>query len=412
MGETYDLVIAGGRVIDPAQGIDGRLDVGIKGGRIAALGQDLAARPAGQVLAVPGAIVCPGLVDLHVHVYEWVTNFGLWVDDAGVDAGVTTVVDQGSAGAWTYGGFKAHVIEPARTTVRAFVSINLAGALKGGMEGTRLHNPTLVDVDELVALAAAEPEHIRGFKCHAESGSQSHWGVAVLEQAARAGKRAGLPLYVHTGELFPVDEGHRPPIDSVLPAALPLLKAGDVLAHVYSSMPDGVVGQGKGIPDVVRRARDQGVLFDIGYGVNFSYAIARKLMAADIFPDTISSDAHGDFNAYHDDSKLDYSLCGAMTRLLALGMPLDKIIAATTSRPAAVLQQSDRLGALRPGMPADVTVLDRVAGEWVMHDGSGAALTVGERLVPAHVVKAGTVIAPRRRLLRDLGAPSMPLAAD
>jgi dihydroorotase len=177
-------------------------------------------------------------------------------------------------------------------------------------------------------------------------------------------------------------------------------------------MPDGVVGQGKGIPDVVRRARDQGVLFDIGYGVNFSYAIARKLMAADIFPDTISSDAHGDFNAYHDDSKLDYSLCGAMTRLLALGMPLDKIIAATTSRPAAVLQQSDRLGALRPGMPADVTVLDRVAGEWVMHDGSGAALTVGERLVPAHVVKAGSVIAPRRRLLRDLGAPSMPLAAD
>ena len=396
-----DLVIRNGRVVDPANGIDAPLEVAIGGGRIRAVGADLSALPRARTLDVDGALVCPGLIDLHVHVYEWVTNFGVNADDAGVNAGCTTIVDQGSAGAWTFGGFKAHVIETSRTDVRSFVSINVAGALKGGMRGDMLHNPGMVDVDDLVRLARAHPRLIRGFKCHGESGALSHWGTEVLAAAVRAGNEADLPLYCHTGELFPVVEASRPVAEQVLAQVAPLLRAGDTLAHVYSSMPDGIMGQRDAVPEIVRRALAKGLHFDIGYGINFSYAIARRMMAAGVLPNTISSDIHGDFASYHDDSKLDYSLCGAMTRMQALGMPLAEVIRRVTVNPAAILRDPD-IGTLSAGTLADITVLDRVQGDWTLRDGRGETLLATERLLPRLVLRAGEVIEPTRRYLPDL----------
>ena len=400
-----DLVIRNGRVVDPANRIDAPLEVAIGGGRIRAVGADLSALPRARTIDVDGALVCPGLIDLHVHVYEWVTNFGVRADDAGVNAGCTTIVDQGSAGAWTFGGFKAHVIESSRTDVRSFVSINVAGALKGGMRGDMLHNPGMVDVDDLVCLARAHPRLIRGFKCHGESGALSHWGTEVLAAAVRAGNQADLPLYCHTGELFPVVEASRPVAEQVLAQVVPLLRAGDTLAHVYSSMPDGIMGQRDAVPEIVRRALAKGLHFDIGYGINFSYAIARRMMAAGVLPNTISSDIHGDFASYHDDSKLDYSLCGAMTRMQALGMPLAEVIRRVTVNPAAILRDPD-IGTLAVGTLADITVLDRVKGDWTLRDGRGEPLLANERLLPRLVLRAGEVIEPTRRYLPDL----MPVA--
>lgn len=396
-----DLILRGGRVIDPANQIDGVMDVAIGAKRILAVAADLSAMPRKETIEVAGALVCPGLIDLHVHVYEWVTNFGVNADDAGVNAGCTTIVDQGSAGAWTFGGFKAYVIDVARTDVRSFVSINVAGALKGGMRGDMLHNPGMVDVDDLVRLAAQHPRLIRGFKCHGESGSISHWGTEVLAAAVRAGNQAGLPLYCHTGELFPVVESRRPVAEQVLEQVLPVLRPGDTLAHVYSSMPDGIMGSRDAVPEIVLRALDRGLYFDIGYGINFSYAIARRMMAAGVLPNTISSDIHGDFASYHDDSILDYSLCGAMTRILALGMPLAEVVRRVTVNPAAILRDPD-IGSLTPGTLADITLLDRVAGDWSMRDGRGEPLLVAERLIPRLVIKSGTTIEPTRRYLPDL----------
>jgi dihydroorotase len=377
------------------------VDVAVSGARIHAVGVDLSNLPAKRTVDVAGALVCPGLIDLHVHVYEWVTNFGVNADDAGVNAGCTTIVDQGSAGAWTFGGFKAYIIEPARTDVRSFVSINLAGALKGGMRGDILHNPGMVDIDDLVRLAGLHPRLIRGFKCHGESGALSHWGTEVLQLAVQAAERAGLPLYCHTGELFPVVEGNRPVAEQVLSQVVPVLRAGDTLAHVYSSMPDGIMGQGDDVPAIVLQALQRGLHFDIGYGINFSFAVARRMMAAGVFPNTISSDIHGDFASYHDDSKLDYSLCGAMSRMLALGMPLAEVIRRVTVNPAAILRDPD-IGSLAVGTLADITVLDRVAGDWNLRDGRGEALLATERLVPRLVVRAGEVIEPTRRYLPDV----------
>ena len=396
-----DLVIRNGMVVDPANNIEAVMDIAVAAGRIRTVAADLSGLPCLRSIDAAGALVCPGLIDLHVHVYEWVTNFGVNADDAGVNAGCTTIVDQGSAGAWTFGGFKAHVIEPARTDVRSFVSINVAGALKGGMRGDMLHNPGMVDIDDLVRLAGQHPRLIRGFKCHGESGAMSHWGTEVLQAAVRAAERTGLPLYCHTGELFPVVESRRPAAAQVLAAVVPLLRAGDTLAHVYSSMPDGIMGEGDAVPAMVMRALERGLHFDIGYGINFSFAIARRMMAAGVLPNTISSDIHGDFASYHDDSRLDYSLCGAMSRLRALGMPLAEVIRGVTANPAAILGDPD-IGTLGAGTLADITILDRVMGDWTLRDGSGEALLASERLVPQLVVRAGEVIEPSLRYLPDL----------
>ncbi len=408
----YDLVITGDRVIDPACGLDGRAQVAVTDGRIAAVAPELAPFEAAREIDATGRIVCPGLIDFHVHVYEWVTNFGLPPDDAGVHSGATTIVDQGSAGAWTVGGFKAHIADRAETDVRCFVSTNLAGALQGGMEGTVLHSPAMTRIEAIEQALADHPGLVKGIKGHGESGGLSHWGTEVLEMSVEAGERTGLPLYVHTGELFPVAEATRPEPDSVLKRVVKLLRPGDTLAHVYSAMPDGIMGRSAEVPAIVFEARDRGIHFDIGYGVNFSYAIARTMMAAGIVPNTIASDVHSDFNAYHDDSTLDYSLCGAMTRLWALGLPLDEVIRRTTLNPAQILREEHEIGTLAVGSRADITVLDRVAGAWAMPDSTGEILEVTERLVPALVLREGREITPNRRLLRDVCAPNLSAAAE
>ena len=396
------MIVQGGRVIDPAGELDGPAQVAVTDGRIAAVATELPAHQAKNTYDATGKIVCPGLIDMHVHVYEWVTNFGLPADEAGVHSGATTIIDQGSAGPWTVGGFKAYIADPAETDVRSFVSANLAGALMGGMEGTVLHNPGMMRVEAIVEAQADYPDLVKGIKSHGESGGFSFWETDVLEMAVEAGDVPGLPLYIHTGELFPVDEPNRPRPETVMERVLPLVRPGDTVAHVYSCMPDGIMGPGDKVPDVVLEAYERGVHFDIGYGVNFSYRIARAMMAAKLFPNTIGSDVHADFNSYHDDSLLDYSLCGAMTRLNALGMPLADVIRRVTVNPAKILQEENEIGTLGIGSRADITVLDPVAGKWDLPDAEGEILSVDERLVPAMVYRQGREITPDRRLLRDV----------
>jgi dihydroorotase len=400
-----DLLLRGGRVIDPRNGVDGVADVAIGNGRVVAVGPAARAAGARRELDARGAIVTPGFIDMHVHVYEWVTNFGVPADAAGIQSGATTIVDQGSSGAWTFGGFKAFIADPARTDVRAFVSINVAGALQGGMEGTTLHNPAMVSVDGLVRVAQEHPHIVRGIKCHWESGSLSHWGPTVLKKAAEAGRAANLPLYVHTGELFPVDEANRPTPSAVMGQVVPYLKPGDTLAHIYSSMPDGIMSVGEDVPGWLFEARAAGVLFDLGHGINFTFRIARKMMEKGILPDTIGSDVHGDFNGYHDLSILDYSLVGGMNKLVGLGMPLVDAIRALTATPSRVLGDPS-IGHLGPGARANVTVLRAVEGEWTFVDSRRERLPVRERLLPDTVIIDGEPLTPDCGLLADVMAPA------
>jgi dihydroorotase len=399
---AYDLALTGAWVCDPATGLDRNCDLAVTGGRIAAIGPGLASH-ARQAIELDGKLLTAGWVDLHVHVFEWVTTFGLPPDDAGIHSGVTTAVDQGGAGAYTIPAFKHYIADCALTDIRCFPSINSAGTLRGGLAGPIIHTPEVVDVELLVAEASAHPRLVRGFgEIHAESGAFSRWGFGVVRKTREASDRTGLPLYFHTGELFEVDEARRPEPRSLLPEILAIARPGDVLGHVYSAMPDGVLGGDQTPSPALIDAAANGLLLDIGYGINFSYATARRMIAAGVLPHIISSDAHGLFPVMHDDSALDYSLAGAFARLVALGMPFHDALAAVTINPARVLRDEAEIGTLAVGSRADITVLEERVEDWPMYDGQGEILVAERRWIPRLVLRAGQPVIPTLRLVRDV----------
>jgi dihydroorotase len=400
--EQYDLVLKGGHVIDPGQFLDGIFDVAVRDGRIAAIAPQLPSHQAQQTVSVVDSIVCPGFIDLHTHVYEWVTDFGLWADDVGIHAGVTTVVDQGSCGNLTFLGFKANVVDKAQTDVRCFPCVNLAGVLTADTTKTTLYSPEMVDIEALAFLATENPQIVRGFKVHGESGALSRWGTQVLQLAREAADTADLPLYVHTGELFAVIEANRPKPDQVIDKVLPFLKAGDLLAHCYSCRPDGLLGTRQKIPESLLEAVKNGILLDLGHGINFSFDVARRMIDQGLLPYTVSSDVHGDFRTPHSDATLDYSLCGAISKLMVLGLDLKTVIATVTIQPARVLRAETEIGTLQIGSRADITVLNLVEGNWLCHDSTAEQLVAKQKLVPTLVVHSGQLFHPHRRLLRDL----------
>src|SRR5216117_1054660 len=233
-----ELILRGGRVIDPAQGIDGVMDVGILGGRVAAVAPALAPAPRTKMINVHGKLVLPGLIDTHAHIYEHVTGiFGLNADLVGIRSGVTTVVDQGGASPLTFNGFRNFVAQPAKSRVLSFISIYLAGGLMGHSHAG-LYGPHGIDVGATVRAIEENRDLVKGIKTHAEIGGYSRWGIEVLKLAKEASRRARVPVYVHLGGMWPVVKESEPDLDSILNQVLPLLDKGDVLAHPFTRRPD------------------------------------------------------------------------------------------------------------------------------------------------------------------------------
>ena len=404
----YDLLLKGGRVVDPASSIDAVMDVAIQGDRIAKVAARIDPASAATLHDVKGLVVTPGLIDLHVHVYQHVTDFGLNPDEAGVHAGATTVVDQGSCGAWTFDGFKVFMVDRAITETLCFLSVNLTGTLRGSKGGPVGQNPQLIDLDVMQKFIEKYPAIIRGIKGHGESGSWSNYGSVMLQRAREIADRTKLPLYIHTGELWKVDERNRPRAETVLPEVLHFAHPGDLLAHCYSSREDGILGtRAKPMPELLE-ALASGVHLDLGHGVNFSFDVARRMIDAGLYPYTISTDVQGDFSSHNDDSKLDYSLCGAMSKLMALGFDLNFVVRATTEHPAEVLRMRAEIGSLEPGTRADISVLELIEEPWTFRDRLGGSVEGKSRLVPRLVVRNGRAITPSCRLLRDVCTVSVP----
>lgn len=409
--EKFDLLLKGGRVIDPASDTDAVLDVAVVNGRVAAVSKNINADLARTVMDMQGKLVVPGLIDLHVHVYQHFTDFGLNADDAGINSGVTTVVDQGSCGAWTFDGFKQFIIDAAKTEVLCFLSVNLTGTLRGSKGGPVSQSPDLIDLDVMQKFIKKYPEIIRGIKGHGESGSWSNYGSVMLQRAREIADRTDLPLYIHTGELWRVHEPNRPKAHTVLPEVLHFAKPGDLLAHCYSNREDGILGPREKPSQELLAALARGVHLDLGHGVNFDFSTAGRMLAAGLRPYTISTDVQGDFSSHNDDSKLDFSLCGAMSKLMALGVDLGYVIRATTWHPAQVLRMSSEIGSLQVGSRADITVLEQVLEPWLFKDRLGGQQLGQSRLVPKLVVRRGTPIVPNNRLLRDVCPAEYSVAA-
>ena len=417
----YDVVLRGGRVIDPSQSLDATLDVGVNGGRIAALAPALPSRSARDVVDVRGQLVLPGLIDTHAHVYQYVTGrFGLEADMVGVHSGTTTLVDQGGPSCMTLPGFRKFVAEPATTQVYAFLSAYLVGGLEGHYYPA-LYGPDGVDVRATVRAAQENADLVRGIKAHAEIGGVARWGLEVLRLGAEIAREADVPLYVHFGQLWPLPKsrGSDPDPDSILPQVIELLRPGDVLAHPFTRHPGGFVDRHGRVHPVVREALARGLRIDVGHGSHFSFDVARRVLDAGIVPDTLGADLHG-YNTEvpppagtpqgtHPDPELHpfagstrFSLARAMTGLMACGLGLEQVVPMVTRNAARMLAREGEIGTLRPGAAADVTVLDDRRGRFSLRDNSGTEVIAERLLMPAFCLRAG------RRIEAD--APILPQA--
>lgn len=419
MGETFDLMLKGGRVIDPAAGVDGVADVAVKDGRIAAVGRSMSAAGARETVDCRGKLVLPGLIDTHAHVFQYVTGrFGLNADMCGVRSGVTTLVDQGGPSCITMPAFRHHVAEQAASRVLAFLSAYVVGGLEGHYYPD-LYRPDCLDVDATVRAAKANPDLVKGIKAHAEIGGFSRWGVEVMKLAAEIGRQTSLPVYIHFGQLWPpAEDGASVDPDRIFTECIDLLKPGDVLAHPFSRHPGGFVNLDGTVHPLVKEAIARGAWLDVGHGSHFSLRVAKTVLEAGILPDSLGADMHG-YNtgvkqprgtpdSHPDDEmhlfagKAQFSLAYAMTELIALGVPLEKVVPMVTSNAAKLLRLESEIGSLAPGRVADVSVLADERGRWVLRDNEGNQAVADRMLAPAFCLRAG------RRF--DADAPILPLA--
>jgi dihydroorotase len=410
----YDLVVKGGRVIDPANGIDRTADVAVKKGRIAAVAPKLDGRAA-KVIDAKGLIVTPGLIDTHAHVYQYVSgDFGLNPDLVGVRLGVTTVVDQGGPSALTFDGFRKFIVETAKTRVYAFISAYLAGGLLGHRY-VDLYGPTGINVQAIVKAARDNPDLVRGIKAHAEPGGYSRWGMASLKLAKDASRELKLPVYVHLGTLWPEAKGSKVDAGKIIDEVVPLLDPGDILAHPFTRFPSGFVAKNGKIHPLVREALAKGVRIDVGRGAHFSFTNAKRVIEAGILPFTIGADLHG-YNVRTGDGgrayrgmftgegadsivaedraspfARPYSLQHAMTELLALGVPLPEIVRMATSNAATMLGLEQEMGSLSVGMPADISAMRLIPGKWTLIDSERVTHPAKEVLHPEFAIRGGKI---------------------
>ena len=352
----YELLIAGGEVVDPAGPAQGRLDVAISGGRIAAVDRDIPPDTAAEVFDAAGLLVMPGLVDLHTHVYRGATFYGIAHDAVAWRTGVTTWVDAGSAGAYTFAGFREFVAEPAATRTLAFLNISAIGLTAPIGELIRLEH---VDVDLCKQTVERNRDHIVGVKARISRRPAGDNGLAALALAQRAATACEVPLMVHIG--------HGPPeLDEVLH----LLKPRDIVTHCCVGSSMRLLDDDGRVRESVWRAREAGILFDVGHGSSsFSFAIAEALAEHGFWPDVISTDLHqrNIFGPVFD-------LPHCMAKFLELGMPMDDVVRATTAAPAAAIGLEE--ASLRPGRQADIAVFEPKQGSAPLFD-SGLELRWG-----------------------------------
>lgn len=374
----YDVLIKGGRVIDPAQGLDGKRDVAVSGDKIALVADEIPAMECRKVIDAAGKIVTPGLIDLHCHCYDGGVPDGLLPDDAGVKQGVTTVVDAGSAGQAIFGGLPKYVIPAARTTVFCFLHL--------GSQGLSIM-PEIRDWEEIdlaatAAVIGAHPGLIKGVKLRLVGNIVASAGVKVVEMAKETAGKFGLPIMIHIGDL------KRQVSPTLTREFLPLMESGDILSHVFTGNMGSILLEDGSVMPELRAAAERGVVLDIANGRNnLSFEVARKGMAQGIMPTTLSTDV-----VLPSLTSLVYGLTVTMSKFLALGLDIKQMIEMTTINSARALRIEDRKGSLKPGMDADVSVLEILSGTWELADSVPETLRVTELVSPVLVVKAGKVI--------------------
>ncbi len=369
---AFDLVIRGGEVIDPAQAFRGQRDVGIVGGKVAAVEPSLPTDGVREIVDAAGQIVTPGWIDMHVHAFVG-TDLGIDIDEIGARSGTTTAVDTGSSGAHNFPGFRRFVIEKATTRILPFLNISTIGTMSILLAG-ELENIRYCNVEEAVRCVEANRDLIQGIKVRSSGNVLGSNGIVPLELARAAAERVDLPLMVHIG-----------PTPPSLHDILARLRPGDILTHCYTGHAQRIYdAEGEIFPDAMA-ARERGIFMDIGHGMgSLSFGSARTLLGHGFKPDTISTDLH----AYSYPEPV-HDLPTTVSKFLALGLSLEDALAAVTSTPARILKRDSDIGSLRVGATADIALFERQTGDFTFVDSYGTRLQGTQRLVNTLTIKDG-----------------------
>ncbi len=394
---TYDLLIAGGRVVDPSQKLSAERDVAIQGGRIVRIAANIPPSQARQVYDAKGKIVTPGLIDIHTHVYKYGINLFVDSDVVGFQSGVTTVVDAGSTGAGTFQGFRKYVIETAATRIYALLNISTIGLV---VTNEIYLDPRMINAAAAIRTISANRDRILGIKVRVNGRhSDLAHDIDVMKTAREVGDATGLPIMLHW---------------TVEPDVLALLKRGDILAHPFNPpSPNqanlfGADGEqaDKVLPQILA-LKDRGIWTDVQLGTtHHSWTISEKAMSQGWVPDAISTDITRapDGNAG--------SVLVPMSEYLHLGLPLEQVIAGVTTNPAKIFNFPEKVGTLEPGVTADVAILELAQGNFEYPDGAMQSRALKQHFVSVATVKGGIFLkgAPPAPGGRG-GAPGAPAPA-
>ncbi|MBM3560831.1 MAG: amidohydrolase family protein [Alphaproteobacteria bacterium] len=365
-------VLRGAHVIDRSQGIDRVVDVAIADGKIHSIGD---VPTGGEVLDVSGSYLSPGWIDIHVHVYG--TLGFADPDSIGVYQGVTTFIEAGGPGIDTLDEFAA--LTDGRMLTRLYVGpycMRPSGLISlNFIEGDSPRTLTHIPIVKWLDYMQEQGDRLRYMKIGAYGG----YGKGAMHMARGLAETVGRPLYIHIGEhqLQPgADDANE---------IFGIARPGDIITHLFHPNKYGLLDDdGKVLPGVYEAVK-RGVLFDVGYGgFNFSWAVADKVMAQGVVPDIISSDLQ-QFNVLGPVRSLSH----VMSACMHLGMMLNEVLDRVTFNPARALRLDDRAGALKPGMPADITVFIVESGEFEIQDTRNRVRKAGRRIVPRIAFKDG-----------------------